>query len=98
MAREADVLFVPAGSEDKEGDGPAVPEIEGLRKLVTQGRERGYLTFEEISASLEEVEVTKEQVRDLHAHLIEHGVDVIAADGVSAYEESKGAQKGRSSI
>ena len=94
MAREADVLFVPAGSEDKEGDGPAVPEIEGLRKLVTQGRERGYLTFEEISASLEEVEVTKEQVRDLHAHLIEHGVDVIAADGVSAYEESKGAQKG----
>ncbi len=94
MAREADVLFVPAGSEDKEGDGPAVPEIEGLGKLVTQGRERGYLTFEEISASLEEVEVTKEQVRDLHAHLIEHGVDVIAADGVSAYEESKGAQKG----
>ena len=94
MAGEADVLFVPAGSEDKEGEGVALPEIESLGRLLSEGRERGYLTFEEISASLEEAEVTKEQVRDLHAHLIEHGVDVIAADGVSAYEEAKGAQKG----
>ena len=93
MAGEADVLFVPADSEDKEGEGVALPEIEGLAKLIARGRERGYLTFEEVSASLEEAEVTKEQVRGLHAHLIEHGVDVIAADGVSAYEEAKGAQK-----
>ena len=42
-------------------------EIEELRALVAEGRERGYLTFEEIAACLEEVEVTKEQVRDLHA-------------------------------
>jgi RNA polymerase primary sigma factor len=93
LAGEADVLFVPAGSEDKEGEGVALPEIEGLGKLIAEGRERGYLTFEEISASLEEAEISKEQVRDLHAHLIEHGVDVIAADGVSAYEEAKGVQK-----
>ena len=42
------------------------------------------LTFEEIAACLEEVEVTKEQVRDLHAHLVEHGIDVVAADGARA--------------
>ncbi len=94
MAGEADVLFVPAGSEDKEGEGVALLEIEGLGRLLTEGRDRGYLTFEEITAALEEVEVTKEQVSGLHAHLIEHGVDVIAADGVSAYEEAKGTQKG----
>ena len=93
MAGEADVLFVPAETEDKEGEGVALPELEELTKLIAEGRERGYLTFEEISASLEEAEVTKEQVRGLHAHLIEHGVDVIAADGVSAYEEAKGAQR-----
>ena len=92
MAEEADVLFVPAESEDSKGGVAALLENEGLSRLIGEGRERGYLTFEEISASLEEAEVTKEQVRDLHAHLIEHGVDVIAADGVSAYEEAKGAQ------
>ena len=93
MAEEADVLFVQPETEDKEGDGAALPEIEGLDRLIAEGRERGYLTHEEIAASLEEAEVTKEQVRGLHGHLIEHGVDVIAADGVGAYEEANGAQK-----
>jgi RNA polymerase primary sigma factor len=77
------------GSETDRGEG-ALPESEELQNLIAQGQDRGYITFEEISATLEEVEVTKEQVRDLHAYLIEHGVDVIAENGVSAYKESKG--------
>jgi hypothetical protein len=39
-----------------------------------------------LSQTLEEVEVNKEQVQGLHAHLIEHGVDVIAEDGLTAYD------------
>jgi RNA polymerase primary sigma factor len=61
-----------------------------LRGLISTGTERGYLTFEEIASTLEEVEVTKEQVAELHSHLVEQGVDVVAADGVTAYKESKG--------
>jgi len=68
-------------------------DTEELRTLISQGRERGYLTFEEIAGTLEEVEVTKEQVQDLHAYLIEHGVDVIAEDGLTAYKESKEGDK-----
>ncbi len=62
---------------------PGVPflESEELRNLVSEGRDRGSLTFDEIAACLEEVEVTKEQVQALHAHLVENGVDVVAADG-----------------
>ena len=62
-----------------------------LRRLIAEATERGYLTFEEIASTLEEVDVTKEQVADLHSHLVENGVDVIAADGVTAYKESKEA-------
>ena len=65
-----------------EAPEPPFLEVEELRALVSEGKERGYLTFEEIAGCLEEVEVTKEQVRGLHAHLVEHGVDVVAADGV----------------
>ena len=65
-----------------------------LRGLIATGTERGYLTFEEIASTLEEVEVTKEQVSELHSHLVEQGVDVIAADGVTAYKESKGTEAG----
>ena len=98
MAEKADVLLaegeeeVAEGGDSQAGGGvdAAMPESEELRELISQGRERGYLTFEEISATLEEVEVTKEQVQSLHTHLIEHGVDVIAENGVSAYKEAKG--------
>jgi len=67
---------------------------ESLGGLIAQGTERGYLTFEEIASALEEVEITKEQVSDLHAHLVENGVDVIAADGVTAYKENRDAEAG----
>src|SRR3954454_1006933 len=66
------------------------PEIEELAGLIALGRERGYLTYEQISSTLEEVEITKEQVSQLHANLVEHGVDVIGEDGVSAWKEQRG--------
>jgi RNA polymerase primary sigma factor len=83
-------------ASELNGDLP-FQDTEELRTLISQGRERGYLTFEEIAGTLEEVEVTKEQVQDLHTYLIEHGVDVIAEDGLTAYKEAKeGNQPGQS--
>ncbi len=105
MAEKAEVLLRGEGAGESGADSgahaieqgeAALPDSEDLRALIVQGRERGYLTFEEITGTLEEVEVTKEQVQDLHTYLIEHGVDVIAADGVSAYKEGKG-EKGAAS-
>jgi RNA polymerase primary sigma factor len=77
------------GAELENGD-VALPDSDELQALIAQGGERGYLTFEEISSTLEEVDVTTEQVRDLHAYLVEQGVDVIAEDGLTAYKEVKG--------
>jgi RNA polymerase primary sigma factor len=98
MAEKTDALLAEdrtesPGTESQESgleDESSLPDSDEFRVLVTQGRERGYLTFEEITATLEEVEVTKEQLRGLHAYLIEHGVDVIAEDGLTAYKEAKG--------
>jgi len=56
-------------------------EHEELKALVAEGRERGYLTFEEIASCLEEVEITKEQVRDLHVYLVDSGIEIVSADG-----------------
>jgi RNA polymerase primary sigma factor len=96
MAEKAEVLLNgdEGATAEKGGDVDGVelplPESDELRALIAQGRDRGYLTFEEISGTLEEVEVTKEQVRDLHAYLVEHGVDVVAGDELSAHKEAKG--------
>jgi len=98
MAEKAqDVLLSEAvRGPDSNGDEPEsvgesiAPDSEELRGLIDRGRERGYLTLEEISQTLEEVEITKEQVQGLNAHLLEHGVDVIAEDGLTAYKEARG--------
>jgi RNA polymerase primary sigma factor len=56
-------------------------DVEELRSLVVDARERGFVTFDEVAATLEEVEVTKEQVRELHGYLLENGIDVVGPDG-----------------
>src|SRR6476469_1205874 len=102
MSKKGDALVTGEpgadGGGEEHSDTRAASELNGdlpfqdteeLRTLISQGRERGYLTFEEIAGTLEEVEVTKEQVQDLHTYLIEHGVDVIAEDGLTAYKEAK---------
>jgi RNA polymerase primary sigma factor len=76
--------------EAAAGAPDSAPEVEELAGLIALGRERGYLTYEQITSTLEEVEITKEQVSQLHANLVEHGVDVIAEDGVSAYKQQRG--------
>ena len=63
-------------------------DSEELRALVVEGRERGYLTFEEIAACLEEVEVTKEQVRDLHLHLLDAGIEIVSEEARADGAES----------
>ena len=68
-------------------DEVSVVELDGVRDLVAEGHERGTLTFAQIAACLEEVEVTKEQVRDLHAYFEEHGIEVVEADGRIARSE-----------
>jgi RNA polymerase primary sigma factor len=79
---------VPQGL-DQDSNSQPFAELEELQRLIALGRERGYLTFEQIATTLEEVDVTKEQVSSLHAHLVEHGVEVIAEEGVSAYKEQR---------
>jgi RNA polymerase primary sigma factor len=66
---------------------PSIMDVEELRPLITEGQERGFLTFEQIASCLEEVEVTKEQVVELHVYLDAEGIDVVGADGRPAVTE-----------
>ena len=66
-------------------DEAPITDADELRALIAEGQERGFLTFEQISTRLEEVEVTKEQVQELHDYLEEQGIDVVAADGAAGH-------------
>jgi len=62
-------------------DEAPIHELDELRPVVAEGFERGMVHFDALASALEEVEVTKEQVVELHGYLADQGIDVVGADG-----------------
>jgi RNA polymerase primary sigma factor len=77
-------------------DVPIPSDLEELRDLIGEGHERGYLGQEEISARLDEAELSDDQTRDFYVHLTEHGIEVIPAElgSLTLVPEAKAAEPG----
>ena len=58
----------------------ALPDVEDLSKLVQEGLEKGYLTYDEIVGAMEDVELSKEQIEDFYTYLIDHGVELMEGE------------------
>ncbi len=58
----------------------SLPDVEELQKLVQDGVEKGFLTYDEIVSGLEDVELSKEQVEDFYTYLIDHGVELLEGE------------------
>jgi len=58
----------------------SLPDVEELHKLVQDGQEKGFLTYDEIVAGLEEVDLTKEQIEDFYTYLIDHSVELMEGE------------------
>jgi RNA polymerase primary sigma factor len=58
----------------------SLPEVEELHKLVQEGQEKGLLTYDEIVAGLEDVELSKEQIEDFYTYLIDHGIELVEGE------------------
>jgi RNA polymerase primary sigma factor len=69
-------------------DEAPIVELDEFKPLIAEGQERGFLTFEQIATCLEEVEVTKEQVQELHAYLDDQGIEVVDGEGRLAKSEN----------
>jgi RNA polymerase primary sigma factor len=54
----------------------SLPDVEELHKLVQEGTEKGFLTYDEIVAGLEDVDLTKEQIEDFYTYLIDHSIEL----------------------
>ena len=52
-----------------------------MRALVVDGRDKGFLTYDEIVDALQDADVTKDQIEDFYSHLLELGIEVLDADG-----------------
>ncbi len=73
-------------------DETPIAELDELQPLIAEARERGFMPFADLEACLEEVEVTKEQVQELHVYLEEHGIVVVGSDGRLAKSEGSSVE------
>src|SRR6201982_1419606 len=83
MATKTATVSQPEATEARE-EGPDAPLLDTLgaelKKLVQKGKERGYVTYDELNAALPPDEVSSEQIEDTMAMLSEAGVNVVEAE------------------
>jgi len=58
----------------------SLPDVEELHKLVQDGTEKGFLTYDEIVTGLEEVDLSKEQIEDFYTYLIDHSIELVEGE------------------
>src|SRR6185312_8538663 len=83
MATKTATVAQPEATDARE-EGPDAPLLDTLgaelKKLVQKGKERGYVTYDELNAALPPDEVSSEQIEDTMAMLSEAGVNVVEAE------------------
>ena len=70
-----------AGSTDRRDDSVDSPVLDSLtaavRKLLSRGKERGYVTTDQVAEALPSEEVNAEQIEDTMTQLSEMGITVV---------------------
>jgi RNA polymerase primary sigma factor len=52
----------------------------GVKKMIARGKERGYVTYDDLNAALPPDQVSSEQIEDTMAMLSEMGINVVESD------------------
>ena len=90
-------IKVAGGADTAEGRDEAVEGVlldtltAAVKKLIARGKERGYVTYDELNAALPSEQVSSEMIEDTMATLNEIGINVVESedgeDGEAAVEK-----------
>jgi len=79
----------------ENSDAPLIDSIGGLvKKLIARGKERGFVTYDELNAALPPDQVSSEQIEDTMTNLSELGINVV--EGEEAEDDSPDGDKAAS--
>ncbi|MEO5337769.1 MAG: RNA polymerase sigma factor RpoD [Magnetospirillum sp. WYHS-4] len=71
----------PKDTQGETADSPLLDTLgAGIKKMIARGRERGYVTYDELNATLPPDQVSSEQIEDTMAQLSEMGINVIESE------------------
>jgi RNA polymerase primary sigma factor len=86
-------------SDDAAPEGGPVIDSLGatIKKMLAKGKERGYVTYDELNTALPPEQFSSEQIEDVMANLNEMGINVVenddAEDNASASDDSSDDDK-----
>jgi RNA polymerase primary sigma factor len=100
MASKAANTAEATETRDEAAEAPLLDSLAAaIKKMLARGRERGYVTYDELNAALPPDQVSSEQIEDTMTTLSELGINVIEAEendepaGTEA-EDSEGEVRG----
>ena len=100
MASKATNAADVSESQEEHLDGPLLDNLGiAVKKMVARGKERGYVTYDELNAALPPEEVSSEQIEDTMAMLSEMGINLVENEEAeeAANGEPEAALDGESS-
>src|SRR5947199_3532082 len=81
MASKAASAAETAEAREDVAETPLLDSIAvAIKKMVARGKERGYLTYDELNAALPQDQVSSEQIEDTMTMLSELGINVIESE------------------
>src|SRR5947208_9881214 len=81
MASKAATAAETAETREEVAEAPLLDTIAiAIKKMVARGKERGYLTYDELNAALPQDKVSSEQIEDTMTMLSELGINVVEGE------------------
>src|SRR5918999_186938 len=78
MAKQAANTAEAADNREEAAEAPLLDSVaQAIKKMVAKGKERGYVTYDEVNAALPQDQVSSEQIEDTMAMLSELGINVV---------------------
>jgi RNA polymerase primary sigma factor len=81
MASKATNTADVSETQDEHLDGPLLDTLGvAVKKMVARGKERGYVTYDELNAALPPDEASSEQIEDTMSMLSEMGINIVESE------------------
>ncbi|MBB3263709.1 RNA polymerase primary sigma factor [Azospirillum sp. OGB3] len=81
MATKAANSVEVSEARDEAGDGPLMDGMGlAVKKMIARGKERGYVTYDELNAALPQDTSSSEQIEDTMAMLSEMGINIVESE------------------
>jgi RNA polymerase primary sigma factor len=99
MATKAATAAESTETREEAAEGPLLDAIAAtIKKMVARGKERGYVTWDELNAALPQDQVSAEQIEDTMTMLSELGVNVIESEACQSQQALRGRGSGTAQL